>query len=105
VVPVAVRFFSFSRVSLGGAIALVSLAAILLLGDLLGKAGLRMHLFFHHSRPGHASQTSKPPCATMEIDWGSEEVRPSHETALEAAPKPFSALFDKLSPYSGIFYI
>jgi hypothetical protein len=55
-----------------------------------------MHLF-HHFRPGHASQTSKPPCATMEIDWGSEEVCPSHETALEAAPKPFSALFDKFS--------
>ena len=34
-----------------------------------------------------------------------KEVCRSPKTALEAAPKPFSALFDKLSPYSGIFYV
>jgi hypothetical protein len=32
-------------------------------------------------------------------------VCPSPKTALEAAPKPFSALFDNLSPYSGILYL
>jgi hypothetical protein len=36
------------------------------------------------------------------FDWGSFEVHPSAGTPLEAAPKPFSALVDNLSPYSGI---
>jgi len=38
-------------------------------------------------------------------DWGSVVVCPPTKTALEAAPNPFSAFFDKLTPYSGIFSI
>jgi hypothetical protein len=41
----------------------------------------------------------------MFFEWGSSEVYPSAKTALEAAPKPFSAQFEELSPYSGIFYL
>src|ERR1035441_4442376 len=33
-------------------------------------------------------------------DWGSFEMCSSTRTHLEAAPKPFSALFDNISPYS-----
>src|SRR5208337_531050 len=45
------------------------------------------------------SQTSNPRNATIIIEWGSEEMCRSTKTALEAAPNPFSALFEELNPY------
>ena len=45
---------------------------------------------FHHKRPGHASQTSNRPSATMVIDLCVRaELCPSPKTALKAAPAPF----------------
>ena len=38
------------------------------------------------------------------IRLGQREARPPTRTTLSAAPKPFSALFDELSPYFLIFW-
>jgi hypothetical protein len=50
------------------------------------------------------SQAYNPLDAMMNTDLGSSEVCPPTRTDLETAPKPFSVLFDKLSPYFLIFY-
>jgi hypothetical protein len=44
----------------------------------------------------------QPTVRDNEVLIGAVTSRAVNKTALEAAPKPFSALFDNLSAYSGI---
>jgi hypothetical protein len=53
----------------------------------------RLFHYKHRSR----SLTSDPPERDTKSVWGSFEVCPPTRTDLEAAPKPFSALFDNLT--------
>ena len=54
--------------------------------------------FFHHNQPVTTITYLQPTqCDNSHLIWGSEEARPSTKTALEAAPNPFSELFDNLS--------
>jgi len=50
--------------------------------------------FLHRSHRCRASRLPPRPVQEYSSDWDSEEVCPSHKTVLEAAPNPFSALFN-----------
>ena len=58
---------------------------------------LRQRLFYHTQPVTTITDISLALCDRWRSDWGSEEVSQSIKTALEAAPNPFSALFDNLS--------
>jgi hypothetical protein len=58
---------------------------------------------FRHNRPVTPITDTHPYSCDNVLRLGQPDVRPSLKTALEAAPKPFSAEFEELSPYSGIF--
>ena len=70
------------------------------------RSSLAGGLEFNHHNRAVSTITDFPPHQVRECPLiGGVRSVPVSQDGPRSCPKPFSALFDKLSPYSGIFYV